>query len=124
MRVPDDPRHSGNPGNLVRRSLRVAPGYQDLAFGVLAMDSPDGGAGVLVGGGGYRTGVEHHDLGVGGSAGPSEAPGLKLALNGRSVSLGGAAAEVFHVKARHKVYYSDVGTIARWEAIEAAAASN
>ena len=38
-------------------ALSVAPGHNDLASGVFAMDAADGGARVLIGGGGDSAGV-------------------------------------------------------------------
>ncbi len=62
------------------------------------MNAPDGGAGVLVGGGGYGAGVEDNDSGIGRLVGALQPLLLELTLNGRAVRLGGAASKIFHVE--------------------------
>ena len=65
VRVPDHRGHTGQSGDFFRRALRVAAGDHDLGFGILAMNAAHGGAGVLIGGGSYRAGVEDDDSGFG-----------------------------------------------------------
>ena len=60
MRVADDLADAGQSGDFFRRALRVAAGDHDLGFGVLAMNAADGGAGVLIGGGGHGAGVKNN----------------------------------------------------------------
>ena len=71
------------------------------------MKTTDGGTGVMIGRSGDRTRVQNDDFSIGGGLGAAHSTAFQLPLNGRSVGLGRAAAEVFHVKAGHEVYYSD-----------------
>src|SRR5581483_2500184 len=95
---PADPRQRCS---FLRGTLGVAASYQYLAVGVLAVNAPDGRTGVVICGGGYGTGIEDHYLGLGGNQGPVEPLGAQLLLNGGAIRLGGAAAEVLHIEARH-----------------------
>lgn len=67
--VADDVVHTGQGGDLFRGTLGVAAGDDDLAAGILPANTTDGGAGVLIGGGGDGTGVEDNELGGVGSVG-------------------------------------------------------
>ena len=62
MRVPDDLRDARQGGQLFGRALGIAAGDHDLCAGIFAVDSADGGAGVLIGGGGDRAGVQDDDF--------------------------------------------------------------
>ena len=64
------------------------------------MNAADGGAGVLIGGGGYGAGVEDNDSGLGRLVCALQPSLLKLTLDGGAVRLGGAASEVFYVESR------------------------
>ena len=61
----------------------------------------DGGAGVLVGRGGYCASVENHDFRVNCGDGAFKALILKLAFDRGAVGLGGAAPKILYVKTRH-----------------------
>ena len=65
VRVADHRTYAREGGDFFRGALRVAAGDDDLAAGVVAMNAADGGAGVLVGRGGYGAGVEDNDSGLG-----------------------------------------------------------
>ena len=70
---------------------------------MLSLDAPNGRAGVLISGGGYRTGVENDDICLGCRANAPQTIVRKLAFNGRSIRLGGAASEVLNVVTSHGV---------------------
>ena len=67
------------------------------------MNAANGGARVLIGGGGDGTGIQDNDFGFDGSAGALHAAIEQLALDGRAVGLGRAASEVLHMISRHEV---------------------
>jgi hypothetical protein len=48
MRIADDPCDAGNLTDLFGRTLRVAAGDKDLARWIVAMDTPYGGASVMI----------------------------------------------------------------------------
>ena len=70
---------------------------------MLSFCAPNGGASVLIGRGSHRTGVKNDDIGFGGGVYASQTGVCKLAFNGRSVCLGGAASEVLDVVTPHGV---------------------
>ena len=101
MRVSDYLRDAGDGGQFFRGALGVTAGYYNFCPGVFAVDTADGGAGVLVGRGGYGTGVEDDDLGVTCSIRALEALIFKLAFDGGAVRLSCAAPKILYVKTRH-----------------------
>jgi hypothetical protein len=101
MRIPDHLGDSGQRSNLFGRALGVAPGDNDVAAGILAVDAADAGASVPVGGGSYGTGIQNDDLGMLGSGGPLQAAIGKLALYSGAVGLRRSTAKILYVKARH-----------------------
>ena len=50
--------YSGEGGDLFRGALRITAGDYDLGFRIFSMNAADGGAGILVSGGGYGACVE------------------------------------------------------------------
>ena len=87
--------------NFFRGALGVATRHNDLASGVFAMDAADGGACVLIGGGGHRTRIQDNDLGLFRGWCSLQSTLRELALQGRAVSLRGAASEILYVKTCH-----------------------
>jgi hypothetical protein len=57
VRVADHQTHTGQGGNFFRGALGVATRHHDAGVGLLPMDAADGLAKLIVGGGGYGTGV-------------------------------------------------------------------
>ena len=73
------------------------------------MDAADGRTRVVIGRGGDGTGVQHHDLGLGGGGGARQSLIGQLAFNGGAVGLGGAASEVFYKETAHGSIISALG---------------
>src|SRR6185369_135804 len=63
VRVPDHLGDAGEGGDLFRSALRVAASDHDLCIRIFAMNTADGGAGVLVSGGRYGASVENDQAG-------------------------------------------------------------
>jgi hypothetical protein len=60
--IADHLRDTWHCGDLLGGSLSIATGHHNLAVGIFTVNAADDGARVLIGGGGYRAGVENHDL--------------------------------------------------------------
>jgi hypothetical protein len=93
---------AGQGSDFFRSTLCVASRNNDLAERILAMDATDGCTGVLIGGGRYGTGVQHHDFGLGGSFGTFQSAVTELALDGRAIGLSSAAAKVLYIESSHR----------------------
>jgi hypothetical protein len=93
---------TGQGGNFFRRTLCVASCNDDLAKGVLAVNAPDGCAGVLIGGGSYGAGVQDNDLGLGRSFGAFQSAVAELAFDRGAIGLGSAAAKVLYIESAHR----------------------
>src|SRR6266852_3967845 len=93
---------AGQCSNFTGSALGVAAGNYYLAGGIFATDTADGGTGVLFGGSCDGAGVQHHELSGSGAAGSIQPPVAELLFDGGAVCLGGAAAEIFDVKAGHR----------------------
>jgi hypothetical protein len=65
------------------------------------MGAADGGAGIMIGGSGDGAGIQDDNSGGGWIGGALKAALLELTLDGSAVGLGGAATEIFDVKAEH-----------------------
>ena len=61
VRVSDYHVDAGQSGNLVRRSLGIAPGDYNSGFRILAADAANGGAGVLIGARGDSASIQNDD---------------------------------------------------------------
>ena len=107
MRISYYTAHSRQRGYLFRSALGVASGDHDLATGIFAMDAANGGAGILIRGGGHGAGVENDDLRLGGNAGAVESALSELSFDGGSVGLGGAAAKVLYVEGTHRTIVTE-----------------
>jgi hypothetical protein len=93
--------HTGQCCNLLGRTLGVTPGDHDLTVRILTTNAADGGSGVAIGGSGDRAGVQHDDFGFGCMISAQQSALTELALDRGAVRLGGAATEVFYIKAGH-----------------------
>lgn len=60
----------------------------------------------MVRGGGDGTSIQDHDIGFPGRVGLCQARLRKLAFQGRSIRLSGAAAKTLDKKSRHEGYYN------------------
>jgi CheY-like chemotaxis protein len=101
VRVADDLRHTGQGGEFFRRALRVAAGHDDAGLRILPVYPADGGAGILIGRGRDRAGVQHDNFGFPQFGGAIESPLLELPLNGSAVGLGRATTKILYVKTCH-----------------------
>src|SRR3954468_13351681 len=102
MRVSDYPGNAGNGGDFGGSALRVAAGNEDLAIGIFAMDAANGSPSVMIGRGRDSTGVEDYDVSTPGILRTREPAVLELPLNGGTIGLRGAAAEILNVKSGHE----------------------
>jgi hypothetical protein len=105
MRVADDQVHSWQGGDLFRSALRIASGDDDSGFRVLAADSANRGARVLVGARSHRAGVEDYDGSLRGTGGTRKSALFELPFEGGAIGLIGAAAEVFDKESGHTLWY-------------------
>src|SRR5580658_499918 len=79
VRVADHAGHAGQGRDFLGGTLSVASGDDNLRVGILALDTADGGAGILVGRGRYGTGIEDDHVRAGGR-GAVQSALLELAL--------------------------------------------
>jgi hypothetical protein len=96
--------HSGDPRQscyLFRRALRVAPGDYDFAFGIFASNTANGGARVLVSGGGNGTRVQNDNVGFAQSSCRLQPTFKKLALYSGTIGLRRSTAKILYVKTCH-----------------------
>ena len=107
VRIAYHPVHAWDGGEFFGSPLRVAARDQNLAARILAVNAPDGGPCVMIRRCRYRAGIEDDDLGLVEALCAAQTAFFELTLDGRTIRLGGATAEVFHEKARHTEYYSD-----------------
>src|ERR1700694_1867114 len=107
MGVSHYPGYAFQRGNFLRRSLGIAPGDQNFCQWVFAAHAPDGRTRILVGGGGYRTGIQDNHISLVGGGSLGQTLGGKLLLDGGAIGLGGAAAKVLHKKTGHERHYNN-----------------
>ena len=100
--VPNNKVDSGDGGQFLRRALCITAGDDDLCLWILAFYAANCRARVLIGSGGDGAGIEDNDFGLRGGIGTRQATIAKLAFQRRAVGLGRTAAEVLHIKGRHK----------------------
>src|SRR6202021_1817248 len=100
VRVADHAGHAGQGRDFLGGTLSVASGHDNLGVGILAPDTADGGAGILVGRGRYGTGIEDDHVRVAGR-GVGQSALFELALQGSAIRLGCTAAEIFYMEGGH-----------------------
>jgi len=99
--IADDPGDAGKRGQFFGGALGVAPSDNEADGGVGGVKLANGVAGLRVGGGGYRAGVEDDDVGGTERRGGGVTGVEQLALDGGAIGLRGAAAELFDKEGRH-----------------------
>ena len=109
VRVSDDLGDAGKSCDFLWRALGVAAGDHNLTARVCTANAANGSAGVLVGRGCDRAGVQNDDLRVRGRRGAFESAVGKLPLDCRAVGLSGAAAKILDVKAGHGSMLNETG---------------
>lgn len=62
MGISHNPGHAGQGSNLLRSALSIAARDHDFCRWIFAMDTPDRGAGVLIGGGGDRASIQYDNV--------------------------------------------------------------
>jgi len=92
---------AGEGCQVFRGALGIAASDNDGGGGFGGVNFADGLAGLGVGGCGDRTGVENDHIGIKGGGGGATPTVEELALDGGTVGLGGAAAELFDVEGGH-----------------------
>ena len=104
MGISHDQRDAFHAGQLLGRALRVAACDQNACLGMVAMDPAHGLAHFVVGGRGNGAGVEHDQAGAGGGRAGRKPFGGETGFDSGSISLGGAAAEIFYPEMLHYIY--------------------
>src|SRR6516164_1563312 len=105
VRVPHHQADARQGTELLGRALRITTGYEDSRVGILPMNTPDGGASVLIGGSGDGAGIQYHNFGLARRSGTGQSAVDQLALNRCAIGLGGAASEVLDKIGRHTFDY-------------------
>jgi hypothetical protein len=105
--VSDDSSHAGHSGKLIWRALGIASGDDDLRAWVAAMRAANEGARGSVGLGCDGAGIHDDDIG---GEGLAQIQSAQVSGDGLAVGAGGAAAEMFNVKAGHRFQCSAGGT--------------
>jgi len=82
--------------------LRVTTCNHDLRQRVFAVDTADGSAGVLVGGGGNRASIQDDNLRFASGGGPPQATFFELPLDRSAIRLGGTTPKILYVIGRHR----------------------
>jgi hypothetical protein len=101
VRIADYRTYAGKGGDFLGSALRVAPGDHDSGFWVFSMNTADCRPGIVVRSGGYGAGVEDNDACCLRLTGAVQPVLPELALDGGTICLSCAAAEICHVKSRH-----------------------
>jgi hypothetical protein len=99
--VADHLRDAGKGSDLMGSALGIAARDQDLAIRVAAQDAANRSTGVLFRGSSYCAGIKDYVISSGGSRGALQPTISELLLDGSPIGLGGAATEIFYVKAGH-----------------------
>ena len=100
VRVADYPMYAGESGKFFGGALGVAASDQDARIRILAVNSADLLAHVVIGSGSDGTRVEHHDVGLR-RVGGFQAFGRESGFQRRAVGLRGTAPEVVDMEALH-----------------------
>ena len=101
MRIADYMANAGKRGEIFRGTLSVASGDDDFGLRIGSMDFADGVAGLRVCSSGDRAGVQDNEFGGIGVFGDCASLLAKLALDGSTIGLCGATAELFDVEGGH-----------------------
>src|SRR5438045_1496609 len=99
--IADDPGNARESCEFFGGALGVAPSDNQADGRVGSVKFANGVAGLCVGGGGDGAGVEDNDVGSCGRGGGGETAVKQLALDGGTIGLRGAAAELFDEESRH-----------------------
>src|SRR5690349_16170382 len=103
--VADNEIDSRQSGDFFRGALRVTSCDNDSGFRILAADSADRGAGVLIGARSHGAGVEDYDGSVRRTGGARESALFELPFEGGAIGLSGSAAEVFYKESGLTLWY-------------------
>jgi len=99
--IADDAGNTRESGKLLGGALGVAPSDNEADRGVGGVKLANGVASLCVGGGSNGAGVEDNDVGSSGRGGGRATAVKQLALDGGTIGLRGAAAELFDEESRH-----------------------
>ena len=99
--VADDPGDAGKGGEFFWGALGIATGDDHANSGIGSMEFANGVAGLGIGGGRDRAGVDDNDVGSVGRADGSAAAVKQLALEGSAIGLRGTATELFDEESWH-----------------------
>jgi hypothetical protein len=95
---------AGKGGDFFGGALGVAAGNKDAGCGIGGVQFANGVASLGVCGGGNGAGVEDHDIGGGGIGSDGVALIAQLALDGGTVGLRGATAELLDKEGAHPIH--------------------
>jgi hypothetical protein len=114
--IADDPGDARKSGELFGSALGIAASDNKADGGVGGVKFANGVAGLGIGGGGDSAGIDDDDVGGSGRGGGSAAAVEQLALDGSTISLRGAATELFdeerrHLRARRKKKRKNLHTV-------------
>ena len=101
MRIAHYPLHARQIRDFLGRSLRVAAGHQDLAFGIFTIDPANGGTRILVGRSRHRARVQDDDARFLAFGSPLQPALAELPFHSRAIGLGRAAAKILYIKTSH-----------------------
>ena len=104
VRISDDEVHAWQGCDLIGGSLGVTSGHYDSGVGILAANSADGGAGILVCARCYRARIQHYNRSLRGAGGASQALLFELAFESGAIGLRGATAKILYKKSGHNLW--------------------
>ena len=99
--IADDPGDAGEDGEFLGSTLGVAASDDHARGGIGGVKFANGVASLGVSGRSYGAGVDDDDVGIGGFVRGNVATVEELAFEGGTISLRGAAAELFYVEGGH-----------------------
>src|SRR5438270_14081015 len=106
MRISHHPCHARKGSNLLRRTLGIAARYHDFCRWIFTMDTANGSAGILVGGGCDGASIQDYNIGFPGRLRMGQALCRNVAFQRRCIGLSCAAAKTLDKKSTHEGYYN------------------
>jgi CheY-like chemotaxis protein len=101
VRITDNVGYSRQRRQFFGSALRIATGDDDSSQGVLAVNSANGSAGILVCRGRDRASIQNNDFRVRGRRRAFQSAFFELPLNASAIGLGRAATKILYVKTCH-----------------------
>lgn len=101
VRIADNLAYPRERSNFPWRALRVASRYNDLRFGILAVDAANRCPRVAIGCRRDRAGVQDNQFSLHGCHGSVKPPSFELTFDRRAVGLRRPAPEILHIESCH-----------------------